>query len=68
MKKQRLMFPERDDKNGWSSKPPWFSKTCQFQILYILNLRFSEVFECVILETKEPIYLKPVSKIKLDKQ
>lgn len=63
------MFPERDGKNGWSSKPPWFSKTYQFQILYIrVNLHFSEVFECVILEKKEPIYLKPVSKIKLDKQ
>lgn len=70
MKKQRIMFSTRDGKNGWSSELPWFSMAFQFQTLYILrvNFPFSEVFECIILQTKESIYLKLVSKIKLDKQ
>lgn len=63
MKRQRLMFPERNGKNGWFSDSPWFSKTCQFPILYILNFPFPEVFECLFLQQKNP-----VSKIKLDKQ
>ena len=67
MKKQRLMFPKKDGNNGWSSDPKLVS--FRFCILISLFLKNLSILSCkqTNKQTKTPIYLKPVFKIKLFK-